>query len=81
MPRIAAYIDGLETEIRSTIGSVIYALDVSQAELAELIGMTSTTMTARMKCPGTFRADELMRISEVARKRGYKCRFWIESGI
>lgn len=73
MPRIAAYVDGLETEIRSTIGSVIYALDVSQAELAELIGMTSTTMTSRMKCPGNFRADELRRIAEVSRKGGLQC--------
>ena len=81
MPRIASYIDGLGTEIRSTIGSVIYALDINQADLAEMIGMTPTTMGNRMKCPGTFRADELMRISEVARKRGYKCRFWIESAI
>ena len=79
MPRIQAYVDGLETEIRSTIGSVIYALDINQAELAELIGMTSTTMTARMKCPGSFKADELMRISEVAGKRGYKCRFVVGS--
>lgn len=81
MPRVQAYVDSLDTEILSTVGSVIYALGINQAELANRIGMTSTTMTARMKCPSTFHADELRRICEVAERGGYKCRFLIGSAI
>lgn len=77
MPLTAPYIDDLDISIRATIGAVVFALDINQAELAERIGMTSTTMTSRMKCPGNFRADELRRIAEVSRKGGYNVTFRI----
>lgn len=77
MPKVAPYTDNLDTSIRATIGAVVFALDINQAELAERIGMTSTTMTARMKCPGNFKADELRRIAEVSKKGGYDATFTI----
>lgn len=78
VPKIVTpHIDDLDIEIRSTIGSVVYALEINQADLAKRIGLTPTTLTARMKCPGTFRAEELRRIAEVAKRGGYNAEFRI----
>lgn len=77
MPKVAPYTDDLDIEIRSTIGSVVYALEINQADLAKRIGLTPTTLGARMKCPGTFRAEELRRITEAAKRGGYDVTFRI----
>lgn len=60
--------DRRETEVRSRIGAIMGALQVSEMRLAELAGIKPTTLNKRLRTDiGSMRLSELWAIEDVAR--------------
>ena len=75
MPKVTPYTDLSETNIRASIGSVLYALDITQGELADRLKMHPMTLSSKIKEPGSFRVGELLAIKRIAEKGGYDVKF------
>lgn len=75
MPRVRSLIreDPIKTSIREEIYGILGSLKISQAELARLSGIKSSTLSARIGKHGNIgdlRLDEYLRIKQVAEKWG-----------
>ena len=81
MPKVNPYTDAISQSIRGTIGAVMYALDMTQADMAAEVGIGVSTFIDKMKDVRRWKVSELERIVEMAGKRGYKCQFRIGKGI
>ena len=73
MPKVTPYTDKGEQAIRAAVGSVLGALQISQTELASMIGMHPATLAAKLKMPENFKIGEIWAIMRIAKKGGYNC--------
>lgn len=77
MPKVASYTDTIGQSVRGSIGAVLYALDMTQAEMAAAIGLSASAFGEKMRDVRRWKVSELENILIIAEKRGYKCRFLI----
>ena len=72
MPRVKPLIkrDQRETEVLTEIGGILYAMQISQKELARRSGIHPSTLSQRMHHIGDMRLSELWAIRDVMARSG-----------
>lgn len=77
MPRVKALTkeDPTKAAIRAEVHEIMGYLNVSQAELARMTGIPTSTLSLRIGRRGnigSLKLDELLAVRRVAAERGYK---------